>query len=110
MTFPVDPAAPVPPDEEPESWACCGQTFTGTADFISGARAAHVCPPEDVPDAEIAYAMVCYGKRRYKDNIAALLALSSSPERRAYRCPVCRGYHLTRQPARVPTRPQGDKR
>lgn len=57
----------------------------------------------------------CYGKRRYKDNIAALLALSSTnragrPERRAYRCPVCRGYHLTRQPARVPTRPQGDKR
>lgn len=40
-----------------ESWSCCGQTFTGTSDFISGARAAHVCPPEDVPDAETAYAM-----------------------------------------------------
>ena len=26
-----------------ESWSCCGQTFTGTADFISGARSAHVC-------------------------------------------------------------------
>ena len=56
-SVPGQSVSPVPPDEEPESWACCGQTFTGTADFISGARAAHVCPPEDVPDAETAYAM-----------------------------------------------------
>ena len=45
--------------DPPTSWECCGHTFTGTADFISGARSAHVCDiaPEDVPDAETAYAM-----------------------------------------------------
>ena len=46
----------------------------------------------------------CYGKRRYRDNISALLALASTNragrgERRAYRCPVCHGFHLTRQPS-----------
>jgi len=45
------------------------------------------------------------GKKRYRDEIAAKLALatyrrkdrSSSPglEARAYRCPECRGWHLT---------------
>ena len=40
-----------------ERWECCGQVFTGTPDFISGARSAHVCPPEDVPDAETAYGL-----------------------------------------------------
>lgn len=45
------------------------------------------------------------GKRRYKDEIAAKLALatvqhtdgSGRPklERRAYRCPKCAGWHLT---------------
>lgn len=44
-------------------------------------------------------------KRRYKDRIAALLALENTgrkrhtgrqkDERRAYRCPDCCGWHLT---------------
>lgn len=44
-------------------------------------------------------------KRRYRDKIAAKLALASiqaddssarpKTERRAYRCPRCRGWHLT---------------
>ena len=45
------------------------------------------------------------GKKRFRDEIAAKLALSSigrktherreKTERRAYRCPKCRGWHLT---------------
>lgn len=46
------------------------------------------------------------GKQRYRDRIAALLALSKISgetnrvriERRAYRCEKCRGWHLTSQP------------
>ena len=44
-------------------------------------------------------------KRRYRDDIAAKLALAKiarkdsgareKNERRAYRCPKCRGWHLT---------------
>lgn len=42
-------------------------------------------------------------KVRYRDRIAALLALASTgrsdkakrQERRAYRCPDCKGWHLT---------------
>lgn len=45
-------------------------------------------------------------KRRYRDRIAALLALASTQsttgatrrakdERRIYRCPDCKGWHLT---------------
>ena len=44
-------------------------------------------------------------KIRYRDRIAALLALASAQrtdgsrrpklERRAYRCPTCHGWHLT---------------
>lgn len=43
-------------------------------------------------------------KIRYRDHIAAKLALASlahkdkqreKTERRAYRCPTCRGWHLT---------------
>jgi hypothetical protein len=44
-------------------------------------------------------------KRRYRDRIAAQLALSTiqtkdktdrdKTERRAYRCPTCKGWHLT---------------
>lgn len=44
-------------------------------------------------------------KRRYRDEIAAKLALAtiqrkdkarrSKSERRAYRCPLCGGWHLT---------------
>lgn len=49
------------------------------------------------------------GKRRYEDKIAAMFALSQcrkSPkgkrrEVRAYFCPVCRGWHLTKQPKNV---------
>jgi uncharacterized protein with PIN domain len=43
-------------------------------------------------------------KVRYRDRIAALLALTRTSderrpkaERRAYRCPYCRGWHLTSQ-------------
>ena len=46
-------------------------------------------------------------KHRYRDRIAALLALATvqardkatrpKSERRAYRCPRCRGFHLTSQ-------------
>lgn len=45
------------------------------------------------------------GKTRYRDRIGALLALASTQrrdgsrrpktEKRAYRCPDCRGWHLT---------------
>lgn len=45
------------------------------------------------------------GKWRYRDRIAALLALAgidnTNPKRReqrAYRCPNCRGWHLTSKP------------
>lgn len=42
-------------------------------------------------------------KRRYRDKVAALFALSQvrddaarpKVEHRAYRCPECRGWHLT---------------
>jgi hypothetical protein len=43
-------------------------------------------------------------KIRYRDRVAALLALASTArneqrreknERRAYRCPKCKGWHLT---------------
>lgn len=55
----------------------------------------------------------CTGKIRHRDRIAALLALASAQhtdgsrrpklEQRAYRCPTCKGWHLTsqtRKPAR----------
>lgn len=48
------------------------------------------------------------GKARYRDRIAALLALTgidnSNPKRReqrAYRCQFCRGWHLTSQTKRT---------
>lgn len=44
------------------------------------------------------------GKWRYRDRIAVLLALATVDttkpkrrEKRAYRCPHCRGWHLTSQ-------------
>lgn len=50
------------------------------------------------------------GKHRYRDRIAALLALAGIDnldpkrrERRAYRCPVCRGWHLTSQTKKTDT-------
>lgn len=52
------------------------------------------------------------GKRRYKDRIAALLAVESANrrkherreknEQRAYACPFCHWYHVTSQPKRLP--------
>ncbi|MFI8962091.1 hypothetical protein ACIGO8_08240 [Streptomyces sp. NPDC053493] len=45
------------------------------------------------------------GKARYRDEVAAKLALAridtghgNRRERRAYRCPHCRGWHLTSRP------------
>lgn len=50
------------------------------------------------------------GKLRYRDRVAALLALGRIDdidprrgEKRAYRCPRCRGWHLTSRP------PQGNR-
>lgn len=49
------------------------------------------------------------GKRRYRDDLAARIALAGirhrnhaphRQEQRAYRCPKCRGWHLTSQPRR----------
>ena len=50
------------------------------------------------------------GKVRYRDRIAALMALMSTKrkqatgrakdEMRAYRCPLCMGWHLTSQQKR----------
>lgn len=52
------------------------------------------------------------GKRRYKDRIAALLAIESANrrkherrgknERRAYLCQMCRYWHVTSEPKRLP--------
>ena len=52
----------------------------------------------------------CGGKIRYRDEIAAALALATvrhqdgprrpKLEQRAYRCPACGGWHLTSKPAR----------
>ncbi len=50
----------------------------------------------------------CSGKRRYRDGIAAKVALAKVQhqdkaghvERRAYQCPVCKGWHLTSQAVR----------
>jgi hypothetical protein len=53
------------------------------------------------------------GKVRYRDEIGAKIALASigtgrherrpKSEQRAYRCPWCRGWHLTAQPQRKAT-------
>jgi hypothetical protein len=49
---------------------------------------------------------MCAGKRRYRDEVAAMMALSRIGTRgrdrgtapiRQYRCPYCRGWHLTSQ-------------
>ncbi|MFF2383686.1 hypothetical protein [Streptomyces sp. NPDC058108] len=48
------------------------------------------------------------GKRRYRDRIGAQFALAEAVnrdterrrEKRAYRCPACRGWHLTSKPKR----------
>jgi hypothetical protein len=51
----------------------------------------------------------CGEKRRYRDEVAAKLALSriatfgeqrETMPTRAYPCPICRGWHLTSQPRR----------
>lgn len=47
----------------------------------------------------------CPEKIRYRDRIAALIALASTrradrDESRAYRCPICHGWHLTSQERR----------
>lgn len=52
----------------------------------------------------------CPDKVRYRDRIAALMALGKvrrkdatreTVERRAYHCPHCRGWHLTSQQKRA---------
>jgi hypothetical protein len=52
---------------------------------------------------------MCTGKRRYRDEIAAMLALGRIGDRgrdrgaspvRQYRCPYCHGWHLTSQSSR----------
>ena len=48
------------------------------------------------------------GKRRFRDEVAAMFALAThaegkrrdKDEERVYRCPMCRGWHLTSQPIR----------
>lgn len=50
----------------------------------------------------------CKAKVRYRDRIAALVSLAvlrrqdnaGHAETRAYRCPICRGWHLTSQEPR----------
>lgn len=51
------------------------------------------------------------GKARFRDRIAAQLALTGMDntdpkrrERRTYRCPLCRGWHLTSQKQRTTPR------
>lgn len=53
--------------------------------------------------------MTCCGKVRYRDRIAAELALAKiqhqghrqgKEEKRAYRCAGCRGWHLASNPSR----------
>ena len=55
-------------------------------------------------------------KRRYRDEAAAELALARIAEagdarektpQRVYRCPRCRGWHLTSWPATLPESPPG---
>lgn len=56
------------------------------------------------------------GKHRYRDEVAARLALAEvlrkdrrwGRERSAYRCPQCRGFHLTSQPPK-PNKPEGTR-
>ncbi|ROQ69199.1 hypothetical protein EDD93_3696 [Streptomyces sp. 840.1] len=51
------------------------------------------------------------GKIRYRDRLAAAIALASTSrstasrreEARTYRCRQCRGWHLTSKPAEEPT-------
>lgn len=55
----------------------------------------------------LGYGQAC-AKRRFRDEVGAMFALathysgSSRPkdEKRVYRCPTCRGWHLTSQEAR----------
>lgn len=56
---------------------------------------------------------MCTGKRRYRDEIAAMLALGRIGDRgqdrgdrpvTQYRCPYCRGWHLTSQTRRTASR------
>lgn len=59
------------------------------------------------------------GKRRFRDKLSAKMALVDigrkdriqARERRAYKCPLCFGWHLTSQQRSAkdaPRRPQGD--
>lgn len=48
---------------------------------------------------------MCLNKKRYKDIIAAFCALGRiqvifGRDQRAYHCPICLGYHLTKSPKR----------
>lgn len=54
----------------------------------------------------------CPAKKRYSDELGAKIALASTigkrgkrrNETRYYKCPVCRGWHLTSQPAKDGTK------
>lgn len=85
------PRAPRPPSDDPA-------TSCGTAELMSVDRGSMRRMARQKVSKRC-------GKVRYRDRIAALLALASAQhadgskrpkvEARAYRCPDCRGWHLT---------------
>ncbi len=56
---------------------------------------------------KVRYTRCKTGKRRYRDEIAAKLAMASAAragrdEKRAYKCGICRGWHVTSKEAKSP--------
>jgi hypothetical protein len=56
-------------------------------------------------EESVGAARMCRDKKRYKDQIAAFCALGRiqvifGHDQRAYLCPICHGYHLTKRPKR----------
>jgi len=54
---------------------------------------------------------MCYGKKRYTNQIVAFCDIgrikvkyqaAACTDLRAYECPICRGYHLTKKPYEDP--------